>query len=716
MTEVDQQPDVFRGIEKHVADYSEATGVHGTPMIRAAKREGLNLGIEFIAAQQAEPNYSLIYDEMQALGPVTEICIDDSHSFVIGSTSALDPHTYLKLPAQQVVQAYRNRYLEGMSSEAITDLRLPDSGLPTHITPLDEKKQTFLPLHFVNWCLLKDTTSGEATYRPLDALSFYASGKTKLESMGCEVATADAAMRQAHQKMAELSLRNREVVAELYNRHLLPDVIKAIKGIRQPDGPDGSPGALRYADLDEGKLDGLLRCDPQNQRVYCNIGHSSRGEQEEFDTGRGPATLEPWHDFTRYIPIKKFAQLAGRFDTTSLTREDYGEFLDIIRAVSSVIPGLANGEFIQQIRLEELGNEQLPQLIKMLDTYSDYLGTYSLPVLDSVLRKCLSESGDDIQIKVNEHMAGSTSLVASHGKSIVITITPTQTQQEYDSTDDVAFGIAMMDRLYDPLQDFFHLYNQTYQQVFDLATKVDLTEEGIRNIFNTNLQGYNGYIKEGDLTNLAKALAQLKPTAKMEDSRAGGTIGGETVEDDGKSRNDHIRRNDLVLGILQMLVNNPEVQHEVETKLKGASFTGVNLRNFFEEKSITIPTRIPEDSVNYDRRENEVWETALADIRKNCFDDIPEGASLSQRILTRMVTAVAGLERRGLRTGARSENIPRIPGLLMSYRVGRVYQDLSTTDRFVPMRQFELELGIASGQRGALEITSGGIVSRQADM
>lgn len=709
MTEADQRPDILRDVAQHVAEYSEATQVHGAPMIRAAKREELNLNIEVIAAQQGKPDYSLIYAEMQALGPVTEIRIDGNHSFVIGSTSALDPHTYLKLPAEQVVHAYREKYLSGMSPDDIADLRLSDSGLPEHITPINPNHPTYLPLHFVNWCLLKDTTNGKAEYRPLDALSFYANGRIKLESMGCDVAAAEVAMQQAHRKMAELSLRNREVVAELYNTHLLPNVVKAIKSIRGPENADGAPGALKYANYTNEQLDKFLRCDPQNQRVYCNIGHSPKEEQEEFDTGRGPATLEPWHDFTRYIPIKKFAQLAGKFDTTSLSQEEYREFLDIIQAVSSVIPGLDNGEFIQQIRLEELGEQQLSQLIKMLDTYSDYLGTYSLPVLNSVLTRCLSGRGDDIQIKLNEHMAGSTSLVASHGKSVVITVTPSQGEQDYAATNDIEFGVTMMDRLYGPLQEFFHLYNHTYQQVFDLATKVNLTEKGIRNIFSTNLNEYQEFVKEEDITNLSKALAQLKPTAKMEDLNADGTTGGDTVEKDGKTRNEHICRNDLVLGILQVLVNNPGIQAEVEEKLKETPFTGVHLRDFFDTEEIVVPTKIPKGTANYDQRKDEVWESALVDIRKNCFSNIPKGTSLGQRILTRMVTAVAGLERRGLRTGVRSENIPRIPGLLMSYRVETIQRE------GYPVRQFEVELGIASGQRGALEMTSGGILERAAD-
>lgn len=699
------KPSIFSDVAEHVGDLMVETREHGVPSIQVAKMVTLNLEtLGALAARQEKPDYSTVIAEMKALGPVTEIPIDSRHKFIIGSTSALDPHTYLRLPSQQVVDAFRSEHMGGMEKDQIDSLDLPAHGFPPHIKPLDRDKPTYLPLHFVSWCFLEDTTTGKPEYKPVDALSFYANGIDKLTELGCATDNSEKAklaMKEAHIKMCEISLRNRNVVAKLYNDHLLPGIVKAIVAL-DDNKKDGEHKIVNITGDDRAQqIQDLLTCNPHNQRVYCNFGHTPNEEQDIYDTGRGPATLEPWHNFTRYVPVDRFSMLVGTTGHGELSKDEYKDFMQLIRAVGSVVPGINDTNIIRQIKLEELGERDLSQYIKMIDPYSDYLAQYSVPVMSAVLGKCFEGFGEDIEIERNEHMAAATSLVASHGRSIKIKVTDRNSQYATESASDVEYGVAMMDRVYEPLQAFMEAYNDTYQQIFNLAVEDTLTEDTVRNITEKSLQAYSKDIKSNAIENLITALTQLKPTAKMEDAR-----NSQGREKDGKTRNEHILRNDLVVGILQSLINNPELQSELASIVGRDGIGGSELRNFFESKNVDLPTVIKGDHSIVGQRDQSIWDAAYTDIFNNCFSQDSTGITIPQRIAARLVTAVLGLERRGKRTGVRSENIPRTPGLLMSYRVRKNMDG---------ERVFELELGIASGQRAAFEIATGGMLVRTAD-
>lgn len=708
MSESKNTPSILSDISDHVTRVLEATASHGAPEVHAATAKGLGFVTEGqLAAQIDKPIYSRIVAEMKAFGPTTEIEIDANHSLIIGSTPALDPHTYLQLPSQLVVDAFRNEHMSDMNQEVVTSLGLSNNGLPDHIKPITGKT-TYLPLHFVNWCILEDRTIGTPEYKPVDALSFYANGKGKLAELGCTINDegTEQATREALKRMTEISLRNRNVVAKLYNEYLLPNIVQAIVAL-DANKQDGEHKIVNITGDDrESRIRALLTCNPHNQRVYCNMGHTPREAQEEYDTGRGPATLEPWHNFTRYVPIDRFTMLIGDSSHAQLTEEEYEDFLQLMKAVGSVIPGLQNEEFIHKRTLTELGKNKLSQYFKMLDPYSEYLARYSIPVMSTVLGKCFEEKITDFRIERNEHMANSTSLVANHGKSIKIVVTPSDPRYTTDQMNDLDFGVAMMYTLYGPLQEFMGVYKATYQRIFDLAVEKDLVEADIQEILRKNLKPYIGVVDSGDIDNLSKALAQLKPTAKMEDAR-NQTSAGEVKEADEKTRNEHILRNDLVVGILQTLIDDPDLVDELSHAVTADEFGGSTLQDFFDNREIHLPTVFRKDNPNYDKRDQDVWDMACTDILKNCFSGEPTDMPLLHRIAARLTTAVEGLERRGQRIGVRSENIPRIPGLLMSYRVRKNSNNI---------REFELELGIASGQRAAFEIATGGMLVRAADL
>lgn len=709
MSEAETKPDILRDIGTHVTRVLAETEPHGAPEVLAATAKGLGLETEGkLAAQIEKPIISRIVAEMKAFGPTTEIKIDANHSLIIGSTPALDPHTYLQLPSKLVVDEFRKEHMSNMTQEEVASLGLSDNGLPEHIKPI-EGKTTYLPLHFVNWCILEDRTGETPEYKPVDALSFYANAKEKLESLGCtntDSGATEQAMRDALKRMTEISLRNRNVVTKLYNEHLLPAIVQAIVAL-DAGKPEGEHKIVNITGDDrEQRIKDLLTCNSQNQRIYCNMGHTPKDIQEEYDTGRGPATLEPWHNFTRYVPIDRFTMLVGASEHGQLNEEEYKDFIELMKAVGSVIPGMQHEEFIHKRTLTELGKNKLSQYIKMLDPYSDYLARYSVPVMSTVLKKCFDGHGDEVRVEQNEHMASATSLVANHGKSIRITVIPKESQYSTNGMNDVDYGVAMMDRVYGPLQEFMRVYNATYQRIFDLAVEKNLIEADIKQILLTNLQDYSDILSTDDIDNLSKALAQLKPTAKMEDARNQKST-GEVIEEDGKTRNEHILRNDLVVGILQTLIDDPRLVEELSHAITTPGFDGGFLQSFFDTKEMTIPTLFKgKENPNYNKRDTGVWNMACADILKNCFSQDTTDTTFMQRIATRLTTAVEGLERRGQRTGVRSENIPRIPGLLMSYRV-RMNSNKE--------REFELELGIASGQRAAFEIATGGMLERAAD-
>jgi hypothetical protein len=101
------------------------------------------------------------------------------------------------------------------------------------------------------------------------------------------------------------------------------------------------------------------------------------------------------------------------------------------------------------------------------------------------------------------------------------------------------------------------------------------------------------------------------------------------------------------------------------------------------------------------------WQDVWRDLQQTCFNETQ--APLQTKIYARMATAVYGLERRGERIGPRSENMPAVPGMLLSYRV---LKDPANPQS----RVLECELGIASGQRGSFEIVTGALLRRIADL
>lgn len=602
-----------------------------------------------------------------------------------------------------------------MTPDTASALQLTESGLPPHIHVVDPKKPSYLPLHFVTWCLIEDTSGSDPQYAAFDALSFYADGSAKLSKLGCDTTKAQRSFQEAHRIIVELSLRNRQVVANLYNEYLLPLIVDKLMAF-----DTATPGVINHAHIPTGEtlesyLTKQLTCREQNQRVYTNIGHSTRNEQAEYDTNRGPATIETIHSYTRYLLIDRLSMLVGQDPNAKLDTEEYGRFLQLINAVASIIPGIGDREILSQKSLASMGANELSKFVKMLDPYSDYLATFSMPILSTMVSHVLGSedlSGLVISVDQRAHMAAATSLVADHGQSLMIKVRPDDSAniKQYAQMDDVEFGTNLMSKVFPELQQFMHDYYRAHKAIFDEAIKHKLSKEEIANLLTTHLSAYENSLSPGALGNLAQALIQLRPTAKMEDAQAkGNKTGDEYVEPDGNTRRTHILVNDLVIGIIQLFINHKSYQTAIQGLIQEKKLTVDSLRIFLHENNLNPSTTFASEDPKYGQRSQEIWERAFYELQTYCFTSEQDNRSLEEKMVQQLLIATLGLERRGVRVskGGRPENIPRIPGLLLSYRVRQNTEGV---------RELEIELGIAVGQAASVEKVTGISVNRIADV
>lgn len=681
--EIPNHPNIFDHTTQLTARLSEATQEFGMPIVAAPKATDLGLRlIETLAAQQERPNYALIVDEMRALGVLESIPINDRYQYVVGCSMALDPHTYLRADAQEVIQQFRKTHGVGSETPGTTA-----NGLPAHIQPSRDKAPIQLPLHFVTWCFVEDTTQTDVVerYKAVDALAFFTEPTRALSELSdIDKDNLDKATQQANLRVIELTLRNKAVIAEIYNDVLLGPITDAIITFMNEN-----PGSIHIppevSDVRQYIID-TLQLDPQYQRGYCNIGHSPKDEQKKFDGGRGPATLKPRHDFTRFVPMDRFALLVGKSRSADLTSEEYDTYERLLTAVITIFPEGQRTIPIQHKPLAALAQEELSLFVKSLDTLSDYLATHTLPVLAKILRANVpNELGASI-IRA-EHIASATTIAAEHGKSMQIKIPDTL----FEGEDDAAFGARIMGELFVPIQKFLTSYQQAYQEVYALATQQRLTQDNVLPIINRHLTQYSE-VTEKEKSALARALAQLKPTAKAQESWQ------KPLEND-TERTNAIQKLKLILELLTHLVNAPKLQKDLMSQIHLKIVTDArSLQDFFTTRNISYKGEILPEST---------WQDVWRDLQQTCFNETQ--APLQTKIYARMATAVYGLERRGERIGPRSENMPAVPGMLLSYRV---LKDPANPQS----RVLECELGIASGQRGSFEIVTGALLRRIADL
>jgi hypothetical protein len=334
--------------------FLENISEHGIPQIASPRMDSLNLQNTHLAAGQRDIDYGYIVREIEAFGEYEEIRIDECYSLIVGTSLALDPHTYLRLPIEDIVSTFRrvmrDRGFGGNDKCSV-------NGLPEHIVPIDPEGKIYAPLHLVSWLLLRDKSSEAQKYSPFDALSFLADPVSKLRELGCGAKDEDIkiAINSSFESLVRSIMINRSVISELYNTKILPAIVETLSDHYEESKSRGGMVIMnipedRQSDV-RAYLGEILTCNELNQRCYFNIGHSVATEREKYDTGRGPASLEPLHMFTRYVPFDRWAMLIGNRDS-NLTNDERNDFDALMEIVARSLPG-GPSKIISIIKPEE---------------------------------------------------------------------------------------------------------------------------------------------------------------------------------------------------------------------------------------------------------------------------------------------------------------------------------------------------------------------------
>jgi hypothetical protein len=323
--------------------------------------------------------------------------------------------------------------------------------------------------------------------------------------------------------------------------------------------------------------------------------------------------------------------------------------------------------------------------------------------------------GVKCRIEANVNMTNATTLAINHGKSLKITVAKESDDANTPTLSSIReFGIKTMKDMHPVISRFVGLFREIYTQIFDKMVKQGkLKASEVESILRGNLSQFGQIDQYSDgvstaISSLAQAIAQLKPTAKMEMM----AHKGDETEDE---REGKLIRSFIVLRLgikmLEMVELNEIVSQNESLQAEKKAILFSKLKHFFSDEIFSdLSARSGDRATNIlpVGKWQIAFEEAFEDIWQICISEgNRSSADVQNALKKRIIKAHLSLDRLGMRLMGhfRTDNIPSVPGLLVSFRVQRSGNSESV----------EIELCVSAGHRGAFEMVTGGTLVRVAD-